>query len=774
MLLHMIKISMKGRIRMKADISENVSRYFGRILAFLLSFILSSSVFSVYSIPFFSVWTLAITAVTLLAFLLYEFVNKHHFIGGIILTVIIMVDLSAFFRLVFSYDYGEGFQKWFLTGAEQADTRTTYLLAVLISFVPFFAVVIFYFSQILYRMSFLTLISLIPCALYVKVLSEIDNVYISLIAILNIAMLINNNRIIQNNMRKVSGQKAALLSGAVFSFFVLIVSAVIPKENDAKYYDRFEELFMDSSFQIELDESYSLFSEFSGNADNYRDFSNRRMYTLVGENVPYFKRQTFDYYDFENDRWYADEKHSAPVYTMDEWEDKRALLSLDNFRDAVIKADEYEAGFLESFGLGKLAGYTGFSDEVKQVFVYPEEFPAMYYLSPARGITKIKKSTDTNDIYVTRHGIFRNINTMHTGTDSYVIRYYDEFESRFLWPELGGTDFSNDEYSLMLAELERILTENNDELAPAVKAFLDEYIYSREYNSVCADNNNHISEEIKGLARTITAGLEYDWQKADALQNYFFNEGYIYDLRYISRDTSPEYFLFESKRGSCSDFATAYVLLARSVGLTVRYAEGYIPDITSHENTFVIKDSCSHAYPEVFIQGMGWIVFEPTVPSDYSQVDTQTAGNIEMDYNLIFVLCVISFLILVLILMLIFILPVISERKFIRSLKKTENGICAVMIYKRMINSTAKGIIKNTQCLTPSEFAERVNMLTECDIGIIVSAVEEYAYGGNQIPDNFRKDAVNCYNDLKSAVKEYKKQLNKQKRNKRSNIRKDK
>lgn len=48
--------------------------------------------------------------------------------------------------------------------------------------------------MILYRMSFLTLISLIPCAVYVKVLSDIDNVYVALIALLNVAILMSSVR----------------------------------------------------------------------------------------------------------------------------------------------------------------------------------------------------------------------------------------------------------------------------------------------------------------------------------------------------------------------------------------------------------------------------------------------------------------------------------------------------------------------------------------------------------------------------------------------------
>ena len=117
-------------------------------------------------------------------FLFCRFIDKHHFIGGAIFVVALMFALYWFMVLIAGNDYGQTFQQWFLTGADKVQTKTSYLLALMVSFVPFFAVTVYYFSMILYRMSFLTLISLIPCAVYVKVLSDIDNVYVALIALL--------------------------------------------------------------------------------------------------------------------------------------------------------------------------------------------------------------------------------------------------------------------------------------------------------------------------------------------------------------------------------------------------------------------------------------------------------------------------------------------------------------------------------------------------------------------------------------------------------------
>ena len=123
-----------------------------------------------------------------------------------------------------------------------------------------------------------------------------------------------------------------MMSAAVFTFVLLIISAAIPKVENAQYYDRFEELFMDTSNNNRLFSDYTYFSEFSGGADSFRGFSNRRMYTVYGPQDPYFKRQTFDYYDFENDRWYADDSYSEPYYTDMSGRLRRESFPLLSFR----------------------------------------------------------------------------------------------------------------------------------------------------------------------------------------------------------------------------------------------------------------------------------------------------------------------------------------------------------------------------------------------------------------------------------------------------------
>src|SRR5207249_2988050 len=72
-------------------------------------------------------------------------------------------------------------------------------------------------------------------------------------------------------------------------------------------------------------------------------------------------------------------------------------------------------------------------------------------------------------------------------------------------------------------------------------------------------------------------------------------------------------FLFGSRRGYCEQFAGAYAALARSVGLPTRVAVGFTPG-TYDEATGVWRVTTreAHAWPEVYLSGVGWTAFEPT------------------------------------------------------------------------------------------------------------------------------------------------------------------
>ncbi len=101
------------------------------------------------------------------------------------------------------------------------------------------------------------------------------------------------------------------------------------------------------------------------------------------------------------------------------------------------------------------------------------------------------------------------------------------------------------------------------------------------------------------------------------------------------------YFLFENKKGYCTHYATAGVLLARMAGIPARYCEGYLVDnktLTrsqdSAEYTTEILDSSAHAWAEVYIDNVGWIPFEFTysyfTPPEELEETTEPTESVTM------------------------------------------------------------------------------------------------------------------------------------------------
>lgn len=142
---------------------------------------------------------------------------------------------------------------------------------------------------------------------------------------------------------------------------------------------------------------------------------------------------------------------------------------------------------------------------------------------------------------------------------------------------------------------------------------LDEMEDAERYDR--AVGNYGITPEIQQLADEITAGIASDYDKARAIERWFGEAGFVYDLEFVPEENSAEYFLFESRRGICSDYANAMTLLVRAAGIPARYCEGYaIPESTYDEQTglYNITDAQAHAYTQIYFPGGGWIDFDGT------------------------------------------------------------------------------------------------------------------------------------------------------------------
>ena len=120
---------------------------------------------------------------------------------------------------------------------------------------------------------------------------------------------------------------------------------------------------------------------------------------------------------------------------------------------------------------------------------------------------------------------------------------------------------------------------------------------------------------MSGLADQLTRGAVTPYDKAVALQRWFTAAGnFTYSLNGSVPDTVAglEDFLLHTKRGFCQQFAFAFAVLARLLGIPARVAVGYTAGTDLGEGDWRITTSDAHAWPELFFQGAGWLRWEPT------------------------------------------------------------------------------------------------------------------------------------------------------------------
>ena len=79
-------------------------------------------------------------------------------------------------------------------------------------------------------------------------------------------------------------------------------------------------------------------------------------------------------------------------------------------------------------------------------------------------------------------------------------------------------------------------------------------------------------------------------------------------------DTSSEfldYLIFEKQEGYCVYYASAFVLISRYIGVPSRFVQGYRIGL-HNRGSAIVTENCAHAWPECYIEGIGWIAYEPT------------------------------------------------------------------------------------------------------------------------------------------------------------------
>ena len=118
------------------------------------------------------------------------------------------------------------------------------------------------------------------------------------------------------------------------------------------------------------------------------------------------------------------------------------------------------------------------------------------------------------------------------------------------------------------------------------------------------------------LAQEITRDQETPYDKALAITSWLRNNiEYSRETESPPEDVEPlDWFLFDYKVGYCNFYASAQVIMLRSLGIPARLAAGYARgEFDSDTGLYSVMGEDSHSWPEVYFPGYGWVEFEPTV-----------------------------------------------------------------------------------------------------------------------------------------------------------------
>ena len=125
------------------------------------------------------------------------------------------------------------------------------------------------------------------------------------------------------------------------------------------------------------------------------------------------------------------------------------------------------------------------------------------------------------------------------------------------------------------------------------------------------------------LATQVTGESTNDYDALIALQTWFRSPEFSYSFDAPVEDgfdgSGAEIVaqFLELREGYCIHFASAFALMARTLGMPSRIVQGYLPgsatsDAVERETVYSVSSYQRHAWPEVLFEGIGWVSFEPT------------------------------------------------------------------------------------------------------------------------------------------------------------------
>lgn len=304
-------------------------------------------------------------------------------------------------------------------------------------------------------------------------------------------------------------------------------------------------------------------------------------------------------------------------YTGDRWK--------YTAQDEDYETDEYLLDFYE---LLNALGREGISPEELPLLIERKDYKITYDGVKTKSLLYPLKSYSIELSESSRNANFSGTNLLFNRVKGRGTAYSAEFVD---------VNYEGEVFSGLLRGLEgfRYRGGSGADFAPYLKSYLRvngtlsytpselNAVFERRAERIRADYlslPDSVPERVYALAEEITKGYDNSYDKLKALEAYLNTYEYTTAPPEIPRGRDAvDYFLFEEKQGYCTYFATAMAVMGRCVGVPTRYVEGASVDFAnpSKDSYYNVLNKNAHAWTEAYLEGAGWIPFEPT--SGYSR-----------------------------------------------------------------------------------------------------------------------------------------------------------
>ena len=151
--------------------------------------------------------------------------------------------------------------------------------------------------------------------------------------------------------------------------------------------------------------------------------------------------------------------------------------------------------------------------------------------------------------------------------------------------------------------------------------------FTRDWYLTLPDRSNPRAVE---LAKKMRSEAGSDSAFINALLARFHDEEFYYTLEPPPLGSNPvDRFLFDTQRGFCEHYASAFSVMMRAAGIPSRIVLGYQGgELNPIGNYMIVRQSDAHAWAEVWFDGRGWVRVDPTAAVAPERIELGVAESL--------------------------------------------------------------------------------------------------------------------------------------------------